>query len=301
MVFDRAIDFFIIGAPKCGTTAVYNYLCEHPGVFMPQMKEPQYYASDLNVREVRNWEAYKRLFSNAPASTLVGEASTHYLYSEVAVAAIMRDFPDSKLIVMLRNPVDASISMHAHALTYWLEDIGDFEKAWRAQKARKDGYLLGPCAFEPKLLQYGDLFDYPPQLLRLFANAGRHNCLIIIYEEFFADPWKSYAEVQKFLGLAEHFPKSFARVNSHREVNSRILHKFLQPNLLLGSSVEMPLRNIAHRFSIHPRRLLATWNTRSKQRNHIDAKVRSELLEHFVGAVIETEALLGKKLDVWRC
>ena len=99
-------NFFIIGAPKSGTTALGVYLGEHPDIFMCDPKEPQYFTFDLpGHRGVRTWEEYQALFPDQDRNVhAVGEASVWYLYSKVAVQEIATYRPDARLIVLLRRP-----------------------------------------------------------------------------------------------------------------------------------------------------------------------------------------------------
>ena len=139
-------DFFIAGAPKCGTTALFSYLQTHPGIFLPaerpgtsrlSAKEPHYYCTDFpNYRRCRSREDYLRLFTDAAAGTLVGEASVWYLYSEVAIPRIMAEIPKAKFIVLLRNPVNMAHSLHNLLYHTLDEDIADFGCAWEAGPAR---------------------------------------------------------------------------------------------------------------------------------------------------------------------
>src|SRR5438046_517218 len=93
--------FMIVGAPKCGTTALYEYLQTHPQVFISDPKEPHYFAEDLGAhRTVFNRAEYNALFSAAGSQHLaVGEASAWYLHSSVALPKVKCEFPDIKLIV----------------------------------------------------------------------------------------------------------------------------------------------------------------------------------------------------------
>src|SRR5450631_4077734 len=85
-----APNFFIAGVQKCGTTALYSYLSQHPGVFMPAMKEPYYFATDLDMPgRITTPEQYRDLFAPAPRGTLTGEASPLYLYSKTAVRGLV--------------------------------------------------------------------------------------------------------------------------------------------------------------------------------------------------------------------
>ncbi len=174
-------DFCIIGAPKCGTTALYAYLRDHPGVFMPEPKEPHYFCTDFpNYRKVRSCAAYRELFQAAPPGVLLGEASVWYLFSEVAVARILDDNPASRMIVMLRNPVDMVWALHAQLIHSLDEDVLDLETAWDLQAARAQGQHLPVHCREPKHLQYRAAGSYSHQLERLFRLVPRDRVLLLL-------------------------------------------------------------------------------------------------------------------------
>ncbi len=122
-------NFFIVGAPKCGTTALYEYLRPHPSIFMPRHKEPHYFASDLGTYPfIKTLDDYRRLFDGAgPQHLRVGEASVYYLRSTTAIANIRAFNPDAKLIAMFRNPVEMVHSLHSQLLYVAEENESDFE------------------------------------------------------------------------------------------------------------------------------------------------------------------------------
>src|SRR6266498_2750548 len=96
-------NFFIVGAPKCGTTALYEYLRRHPHIFMPKLKEPHFFALDLGHPMVKTEVHYASLFADSTKEHMrVGEASVYYLYSAVALPAIHAFNPDAKIIAMVR-------------------------------------------------------------------------------------------------------------------------------------------------------------------------------------------------------
>ena len=79
-------DFVIAGAAKCGTTALFEYLSRHPGIFIPRVKDPKFFCSDLKTTGgVYTPDEYRDLFVAAPAGSVTGEVSTLYLYSQVAI------------------------------------------------------------------------------------------------------------------------------------------------------------------------------------------------------------------------
>ena len=80
-------NFFIIGAPKCGTTSLASWVSEHPSVYMSPLKEPDYFHANEKIGSLKE---YEQLFEGAgPEHITVGEASVRYLYSQVAVPNIL--------------------------------------------------------------------------------------------------------------------------------------------------------------------------------------------------------------------
>ncbi len=164
-------NFFIVGAPKCGTTALYEYLRPHPNIFMPELKEPHFFAKDLGTYpRIKTLEDYTGLFAGStPEHLRVGEASVYYLRSSVAIANIHGFNPDARIIAMFRNPVDMVYSLHSQLL-YWSEEIEpDFETAWRLQERRSQGLQLPPHSRGSFLLQYAQVGRFGTQTDRLLS------------------------------------------------------------------------------------------------------------------------------------
>lgn len=101
------VDFLVIGAQKSGTTSIFNYLSSHPSIFMPQCKEVCFFTRDFE-RGV-DWY-FSNYFPSAPASSIKGEASPHYMYFKNVPERIASLFPDIKLIAVLRNPITRAYS-----------------------------------------------------------------------------------------------------------------------------------------------------------------------------------------------
>ena len=125
-------NFFIVGAPKCGTTAWVEYLRAHPDVFFPNVKDQCYFALDLpNFRLTKTPAHYAALYANCGAAKVVGEASAMYLFSTAAARAIRDHDPASKILIFLRGQEDYLPSLHNQFLWDFAEEIEDFETAWR--------------------------------------------------------------------------------------------------------------------------------------------------------------------------
>ena len=287
-------DFFLVGAPKCGTTALFRYLSAHRGVFIPELKEPNYFCADVfRYGPIATLTEYEALFSSAQPRTLTGEASVMYLYSKVAIGKVMAHNANAKIIVMLRNPIEAARSMHAFQWHHEQEDVRDFEQAWRLQKLRLEGQHLPPGWPYPHLKQYGPLYCYAPQVRRLLAQVPRTQCLFLLFEEFFADPSRQFARVLEFLGLPpDPATTAFPVVNQTIGVRSVRLDRLLRhpPPAL------MALRRAAHALAFHPARALQRLNRVAGRKALLRESFRAELEEYFSLDVAELEQLLGRRL-----
>lgn len=223
-------DFFIVGAPKCGTTALSEYLRSHPQVFMCTPKEPHYFSEDLpRYRSATNWEEYLDLFQAAgPEHTAVGEGSVYYLYSSVAVSRLLQRIPDAKLLVMLRNPVDLAPSMHAQALYCRDEVVPSFEEAWRLCAARRRGEEIPATCRDVKILLYDQIAKLGEQLERLLQRAPRAQVRWWFLDDLSVDPGQVYREVLAFLGVKDDGRKDFPQVNQRHMHRSTLLGKFIE-------------------------------------------------------------------------
>lgn len=230
-------NFFIVGAPKCATTALYEYLKTHPDIFMPgEMKEPCFFCTDFPYqRRVTSLDEYLQLFGDANENHLiVGEASVWYMYSKVAIRNLYEFNPDSRLIVMLRNPVEQVYAMHMQCYIMDYENKTNFEKAWRLQENRKHGKdLPNPCKVE-QFLQYKDIASYSTQIERLLNIFPRDQVQFILYDDLKSDARQVYMDVLNFLGLKDDNRHEFPVGNPSQRYKIQWLGDFLsdQPQWL---------------------------------------------------------------------
>jgi hypothetical protein len=201
----RYPDFFIVGAPKCGTTSAADYLKQYPGVFMPALKEPRFYASDpfsqaiFGLQRVASREAYLRLFAPAPPGALLGEATPYYLISPTAIAEARADSPDAKFIAFIRNPVDLAFALHWQLVMLFLEEERDFARAWRGQIR---GFRLGQRGSKP----YRMLVSLGSHLRRFFRQVEPEKRLVLVLDDFRTDVVAATRRLTDFLGVP-HDPK----------------------------------------------------------------------------------------------
>jgi hypothetical protein len=287
---------FLVGAPKCGTTALYTYLRAHPDVFMSPLKEPQFFAEDLlgNQRNVRNWESYLALF-DAAGRRRAGEASTCYLGSASAAAKIKDFSPAAQILIMLRNPLEVMQAEHATRILGGTETVVDLASALAADE--QDGPGAVALRHRPRGMRYREIVRFAPQVAKYFGTFGRENVHVIIYDDFSSDTAKAYREMLSFLGLQTGFEPRFRRVNSHRRIRSMTVHRLLLAPpagvRVVGHAV-MPQR-IRRLAGDCLRRLNASVEPRPAISQQLSAKLRRE-----VEPDVDTlSRLLNRDLSGW--
>jgi hypothetical protein len=295
-------NFFIVGAPKCGTTALYEYLRPHPSIYMPEVKEPHYFAKDLGTYpRIKTLEEYERLFAGSTASHLrAGEASVYYLRSSVAIPNIHDFNPEAKLIAMFRNPVEMVYSLHSQLL-YWSEEIEpDFERAWRLQDQRRRGLEIPPQSRGAFLLQYAEVGRFGSQAERVLSIFPRSQVKLILYDDFLASPERVYDEVIDFLAVPPDNRRSFPRVNENKRARMPWLRNFLRkPPPVLRSAVRSLKQAVGAEGVGAVHKKIVDLNTVKEPRPSLSRAFRAELAEHFRSEVTLLSRLLNRDLSHW--
>jgi hypothetical protein len=295
-------NFFIVGAPKCGTTALYEYLRPHPNIFMPKVKEPHFFAKDLGTYPfIKTLEDYTRLFAAAGSRHLrVGEASVYYLRSTVAIANIREFNPDARLIAMFRNPVEMLHSFHAQLLYVAEESESDFETAWRLQEHRSRGIGLPPRSRGAFLVQYRELGRFGTQTERLLSIFPREQIRLILYDDFAAAPQAVYDDVIEFLGIPHDGRTEFPRVNEGKRARLDWLRDFYRkPPPPLRSAFRGLKRAVGGDSMGTVARKLVALNTVKERRPPLSPEFQAELVDAFWDEVALLGRLLERDLSHW--
>ncbi len=298
-------NFFVMGAPKCGTTSLHGYLRQHPEIYVPRMKEIHFFGDDLPFRQglikktVNSEEKYLSLFSEAREEKAIGDVGVWYLYSEKAPYQIKEFSPSSRAIVMLRNPVEAMYSFHSTLLFSNKENIQDFGKALAAEKERKRGRLI-PLGLNPEEageLFYKDIFKYSSQLERLFKVFRKEEVLVIIFDEFKKDTAKCYKRILRFLGVDEDFKLNFEIANPSKETRFKWLGRFLHrpPSFISRAAIKIFPRAFLLE-SLHRLRVL---NSRPRSLPPMDPELKKQLQEEFKPDIERVSELLKRDLSFW--
>lgn len=296
-------NFFIIGAPKCGTTSLAHWLGQHPNIFMSPAKEPYFYNTDMDYytedmfdKPGRSVTEYLALFEGAADEHLaVGEASTWYLYSQVAVDNILNENPAARLIVSLRNPVDMVISLHNHNVMTYQENLVRLEDAWRAQDERRSERNVPPgCLFVDTLL-YGSACALGSQLERLLQIAPRGNVKIIFLEDMDKDPRRTYLEILDFLDIPYDRRRDYSAKNRAADYRSWMLWKGMY---LAGRAKE---RLGIPRLNLGMMQRVANLNRREIKPARCDPAFIDEYLRpYFAHEITLVERIAGRRLEHWK-
>lgn len=291
-------DFFIIGAPKCGTTALAQYLSENPSIFFSPTKEPLYFSFDLMRTRNMGLPAYRSLFEGADPAVhrAVGEASAIYLFSDRAVPEILRFNPAARFIVLLRNPLDLVQAWHSQKVFEGREDILDFEQAWRAEADRREGKRVPASCWEPQDLLYSKWGLLGEQMERLLARVSPDRLKVLFFEDFSKDPAKAYNETLAFLGLPPDGRVRFQRVNENKKLRWPALQVVTGFLAQCAWWVKKHL-GITHKFGVISGLLLM--NTQVAKRQPLRESFRSELAEFYRRDVMKLSGLVGRDLSSW--
>jgi len=284
-------NFFIVGAPKSGTTALSEYLRHHPEILFSEPKEPNFFNTDFS-RTIESLDSYLDCFSHGTgAEKAVGEASVFYLYSKTAVSNILEFDPRSRIIVMLRNPVEAVYSWHWQVAYVYGGDLEDLEVVWHARGGSHSRRFANSNNLSPDRLDYGSLFSYANQLSRLFQQVPRERVHVILYDDFDREPAGIYAETVNFLGLSPFALASYPRLNASKRYRSGAARRVIE------SSAALQRRSNIKGFGLLGR--LQRWNTRHSERPPLTEAFRSELIEYFHSDISRTSEILGRDLSHW--
>ena len=294
-------DFAIVGAPRCGTTALHTYLSTHPCISMSSRKEPHFWSPDVpRMLMVSNPADYAALWSGAPPGSLRGEASPDYLRSQVAVPRLLAGRPDMRFVAMVRNPVDLVTSLHSIMVLSLNEDVRDFEAAWRLQTSRQRGQRIPPECVEPVMLQYEAYGSIGDQLERFMETVPARQRTVILYDDFRADPRGQYLRVLKLLGLPNDGRVDFAPLSANRALRSPKFARLARSIPRRLGPLYAPARAAARAFGIHPLAFVERLNRPLAPRKPLRAAFEAELIAKFLPQIEKIEELLGRDLTRWK-
>ncbi len=298
-------NLFLVGAPKTGSTSLYHYLAEHPQIFMCKDKEPHYFCSDFHDQCIKHHgnlikfrytsiTQYNSLFSSAIDNSIIGEASTSYLYSTTAAKNIYKYNPNAKIIVILRNPIQLMHSWY-HYINYTSEEPSKtFEQALQLEaKRKKETDSIPASVWFPARIFYKDLVQFDNQLKNYYDYFDHKNVKVILTEDLHEHPIDVYNEVLGFLDVSPYIP-DFKTHNVYQEIRFKQLKWFIDNYL-------SKLKSFAKKH--HETKAVKTLENLYKfsmghdsKRLQIDTTLRHQLEDEFRPMVHRTGVMINQDL-----
>ena len=276
-------NFFIVGAPRSGTTSLYEYLNEVPGVFMSPAKEPNYFNPSVDndlflSKPIRDKKKYLNLFKNVKDELAIGEASPTYLWDPKTPHLIHQTIPDARIIMILRDPMTRTFSEYL-SLTGLGSIEGSFLDTIR-NSINSEDYSSG------RIIQNGQYFEQVKRYVDIF---GFDQIKIIIFEEFVKDTWKSVKQVLDFLDIPADPPTSVTEIhNAFTLPRSQIASALVKNRMLrkLGKTL-LPREGL---FGM--RKIL----TKETAKPSMSTEEKNCLKEFFRNDVIKLQKLLNRSI-----
>jgi len=286
-------NFFVVGAPKAGTTSLCKYLEQHPQIFVSPIKEPCFFApevrdfSDETRRRaaegamVFDWDRYRRLFDGVRGERAIGEGSVSYLSSPGAPGAIRERIPNARIIMMLRDPSDRLFSHYVGACATGATTRGFV--AWMAeQRAIEAGRRPAWGHITPGW--------YASHLSRYLAVFPASQVCVLLYDDYVQTPERVYRDVLKFLDVDSDFPLDALERHNVTLVPRwpRLGHRWIAPvRRTIRAVLPRGMTDRVHHALMKPRGI----GPRADERDEVIALYESDIRE--------LQRLIGRDLSAW--
>jgi Sulfotransferase family len=295
----------LIGAARCGTSALCSFLDQHPQIYISPSREPNFFIAegqgvspfrgpgDREALErfdmwVSTLERYQSLFADVTTEKAIGEGSTWYLYDERAHQRIYRHIPDARLIAILRNPVDRAYSAYSMLWRDGRETITDFDRALSAEDWRVR------AQWEP-LWHYRRMGYYFSQLKRYYDTFDPAQIRVVLYDDFNTRPFDVLRDLFRFLEVDEQFtPDVSTRHNVSMVPKHALYHRIVAGRYPLKAVVKAVLPS---GFRSRVKRKLVSANLTVPP--PLAPDVRRELVDVFRADILQLQALIRRDLSHW--
>lgn len=295
-------NFLIIGAAKAGTSSVFNYLTQHPDVYGPDIKEPAFFAfeneavdfkgpgdASLNQTVITDINDYQSIFNAVTDEQAIGEASVIYLYSDKAPYKIKHYIPDTKIIVVLRNPIERAVSSYSHLRRDGFETFNDINMAFKEEGNRiKNNWQ--------HLWHYQAMGFYYESLKRYYDMFPEENIAIYLYDEFKRDALGVLKKMFGFLQVNETFiPEMSRKYNVSGIPKSKSIHRILSQPSVLKTGVKKIIPESTRKLI----RAYITDKNITPQKIEITESTLKYLKQNYKEDILKTQNLINMDLSSW--
>jgi hypothetical protein len=281
-------NFFIVGAPRSGTTTLYYTLKEHPDVFMSPTKEPLFFNTERTEKE---WTNYMDLFKNASKEKIIGEASPSNLYFEESPRLIKKYCANAKILIQLRDPVERTISYHKLLIKQGRQKLS-FKEALK----KEDKIINGKINLK---FHYCDKSLYYHQVKRFYDLFGKNNVKVTIFEDFVSNPRKILKEICSFLKIDPMLlPKNIRKYNSGNKARIPSLNRFIIIDSFFKKFLKLIIPKEIARFC-KSKFLLQINDSKIPIEVKISEEEKLIFRRRFVQDIKKLEKLINRDLNHW--
>jgi hypothetical protein len=302
LIDDLPPSFFVVGAPRCGTTALSTALSGNPHISFSKPKETHFFLEDRSTMPV---EDVRRLYLERfqpdlqRNSQAIGDGSVSYLYDADAIRRAIAFDSRAKFIASVRSPLDMLHSYHARMLFTLDEDEEDFSRAWGLQEERRAGRMLPKRCRLPQLLQYGEVAMLGKHIEQLFEVAGRDRCHVVVFDDFTAEPGKVYQQLLGFIGVEDDGRREFKAKRSNAGFRSRWLQQLaMNPPAWVFRLIDFSDAPTLKRLK-KVRKRVKSFNRAREKRQPLTEGMRATLRDYYSSDVEKLSGLLGRDLTHW--
>jgi len=280
-------NFFVVGAPKAGTSTLYQILKNVPQVYMSKVKEPGYFNIGIDLKSlfvpmINDEKNYLKLFNNAKDEIAIGELTTTYLMDPEAPKKIRQVIPNARIIIMLRNPIERAFSHYLHHKRTGLivSPFNDVINMYKNSLIKKNDLAHGI------ICEGGFYYEQVKRYLDIFPS---ENVKIFIYEEFFKDIQKSLHNLLSFLKIKNYSFDLVNEVNVYAEPKDKLSKSILQSKKLK----EIARNVVGTEFS---QKIASKFFLKTSTKPKILDKDRKLLKDIYLSDIKKLQELLGRTL-----
>ena len=301
-------DFFVVGAPRCGTTSLCRYLARNPQICFSRPKEPFYFSRQDHTPSATELKRdyLDTYFSHYEDShRAVGEGSVSYLYSPGVIERINQLNPNARFIVLVRNPLSMLPSYHLRMQFLLQEDEPDFDTAWKLEASRLQGKNVPKQCLDSRLLLYSEAAKFSVQVKRLFAVAGRDRSHVIVFDDLKADPLAVYKQVLAFLQVDYDGQTEFEKRYASKMYRYRWLQRLFFLPATRGSKTIGTLQRRNRKYNADSSKRpslikrITSWNKVPMQPAPLTSQMTETIRETLKEDVAHLSQLLNRDLSFW--
>jgi hypothetical protein len=294
-------NFFIIGAMKSGTTSVYEWLKQHPQIYMSPRKEPNFFASEgeeFVLRPggqkdkypvIKDIEDYRALFQDVSNESAIGEATVGYLFNPRTPQHLRQYVPDARFIAILRDPVDRSFSHYRMMIRLGDEPVSDFVEAFHMEEHRIRNN------WDPFSWSYKSLGFYYVQLKRYFDLFDRSQIRVYLYEDLKSDPVSFIQDMFRFLQVDDKFTPDLGLNHNVGYVPKNEVARIL---LTKPNPIRFAYGSLIKPF-IPKEKLEPVVRLLMMRRVELSLETRKKLIEVFRDDIFKLQELIQRDLSHW--